>query len=45
MINKKIATKGGTTEAAVKSFEKGKLTAILQQGVQAAYRRSQQLGR
>lgn len=39
-----VTSKGGTTEAAVKVFEKEKLSSILEEGVKAAYRRARALG-
>lgn len=39
----RVATKGGTTEAALKTFESAKLEDIIAQGVTAAYKRSQEM--
>jgi pyrroline-5-carboxylate reductase len=43
VLIKKVASKGGTTEAALKVFEKDKLAQIIAQAVKAAFRRSKQL--
>ena len=40
---KKVASKGGTTEAALKAFEQGKLGAIIKKAVKAAAHRSLRL--
>lgn len=41
---KKVASKGGTTEAALQVFKAKKFPKIIEQAVQAAYERSQKLG-
>lgn len=40
-----VASKGGTTEAALKTFEENHLTAILQKGIRAAENRAKELNR
>ncbi|MDH7598974.1 MAG: pyrroline-5-carboxylate reductase [Sedimentisphaerales bacterium] len=39
----KVATKGGTTEAAFKTFREGRLYEVLQHGIRQAYLRSREL--
>lgn len=43
-LRRKVTSKGGTTERAMQVFEEGKLAALVQQAVRAAYRRAQELG-
>ena len=42
---KKVASKGGTTEAAIRSFEANKLYQDIKDGVAAAKERANELGR
>ena len=41
----RVASKGGTTEAALKEWKKAKLGQIVLKGVKAAYKRSKQLSK
>lgn len=45
LLRKKVASKGGTTEAAFKLFRKKKLAKILEEGIKKARNRSKQLRR
>ncbi|GAG33545.1 unnamed protein product, partial [marine sediment metagenome] len=45
ILRKKVTSKGGTTEAAFKLFQKKKLEDILQEGIKKARDRSKQLRR
>jgi pyrroline-5-carboxylate reductase len=44
-LRKQVTSKGGTTEAALKVFEKRKLSAIISAGVRAALKRGRELSR
>src|SRR5258708_22682370 len=44
-IIKKVASKGGTTEAAIKSFKKGNFERIVEDAVMAAYERAKELSK
>jgi pyrroline-5-carboxylate reductase len=41
---KRVASKGGTTEAALKVFEDNSLQPIIEQGIFSAFNRAKQLG-
>jgi pyrroline-5-carboxylate reductase len=41
----KVSSKGGTTEAAIKSFNTNDLDRIITQGVKAAFERAEALGK
>jgi pyrroline-5-carboxylate reductase len=45
LLRKKVTSKGGTTEAAFRSFQKNKVASILQKGIQEARNRSRALGK
>lgn len=42
-LRQKVTSKRGTTEAAIKSFQKNQLAAVIKKGVKAAYHRAQEL--
>jgi len=42
---RRVASKGGTTEAALQVFETYHLSEGIQEGLMAAYRRAEELGR
>lgn len=43
-LRQRVASKGGTTEAALKTFQKQKFAAIIDEAVHKAYERSKELG-
>ncbi len=40
----RVASRGGTTEAALDAFAKGELTTVIRRGVEVAHRRAQEIG-
>jgi pyrroline-5-carboxylate reductase len=42
---KRVASKGGTTEAAINVFKQGELSQTIEQGIHAAFKRAVELGR
>lgn len=44
-LREQVTSKRGTTEAAIKSFQKNNLPAVIKKGIKAAYRRAQELSR
>ncbi|MCX8093557.1 MAG: pyrroline-5-carboxylate reductase [Candidatus Goldbacteria bacterium] len=45
ILRQRVTSKGGTTEAALKIFEKNRLKEIIKKGISAAYKRAKELSR